>query len=206
LIESTFGPPAPVPAPARHSSRHLHVEIIPFGRIDAVATALVAANIEEFLRLRTYLSSPRSLSPEAHLPARHQYDAAVILKDLRAGLPPGDLRLGLTNLDLTLPILTYVFGEALVGGRAAVVSLFRLGRAPGQPRLDLGRLYDRLVKVALHETAHALGVFHCRRPGCLMRFSFDLVQLDTLEVHFCPDCREKIARLKGALALSSGVT
>jgi archaemetzincin len=172
------------------------VEVIPFGRIDEVAAAVVTANLQEFLHLQSEMASPRSVPPEAHLPARNQYDAGIILQSLRADLGAGVLRLGLTNRDLTLPILTYVFGEALVGGRAAVVSLFRLGDEPGRPRLDLGRLYARLAKVALHETAHALGVAHCRQPGCLMRFSYGLEQLDLLEIQFCSRCLKEIQRRK----------
>ena len=170
------------------------MEIIPFGRIDAVAGAVVSANLQEFLSLRTTLAPPRTIPLEAHLPARNQYDAEGLLKELIPGLGFRVIRLGLTNRDLTLPILTYVFGESLVGGRVAVVSLFRLGEEPGQPRLALGRLYERLVKVTLHETAHALGIPHCRRPGCLMRFSYGLEQLDLLEIAFCPGCREEIFR------------
>ncbi|MBI5583556.1 MAG: peptidase M54 [Deltaproteobacteria bacterium] len=180
-------------------NRSLRVEIIPLGRVDEVAGAVVAANIQEFLGFPTTLASPQPVPEEAHLPGRNQYDAGWILKQLRRGLDPRALRLGVTTRDLALPILTYVFGEALVGGRAAVVSVFRLGTEPGQPRKDLGRLYERLAKVALHETAHALGVPHCRRSGCLMRFSYGLDHLDTLEIAFCPACREEIARRTGAL-------
>lgn len=185
-----------VPAPFGRRDPRWRVEVIPFGRIDEVAAAVVTANLQEFLHLQGEMSLPRSVPTEAHLPARNQYDAGIMLQALRADLGAGVLRLGLTNLDLTLPILTYVFGEALVGGRAAVVSLFRLGDDPGRPRLDLGRLYARLAKVALHETAHALGVAHCRQPGCLMRFSYGLEQLDLLEIQFCSRCRAEIQRRK----------
>jgi archaemetzincin len=189
--------PAPMePVFPRHSGQPLLLEIVPFERIDEVAGAVVSANLQEFFHVRTSLLPPRSLPPELHLPARDQYDAAGLIKELLPGLGSRIIRLGLTNRDLTLPILTYVFGESLVGGRVAVVSLFRLGTEPGQPRQDLGRLYERLVKVALHETSHALGLPHCRRPGCLMRFSYGLEQLDLLEIEFCPPCREEFRRLK----------
>ena len=41
--------------------------------------------------------------------------------------------LGLTDVDLFIPILTFVFGEAQLGGRAAVVSTARLGDTPLVP-------------------------------------------------------------------------
>lgn len=200
MIDSPIGPAPMEPAFPRQPEPPLLVEIIPFDRIDEVAGAVVSANLQEFLSLRTILTVPRAIPPETHLTGRNQYDAEGLLKELIYGLRSRVIRLGLTSRDLTLPILTYVFGESLVGGRVAVVSLFRLGKEPGQPRLDLGRLYERLVKVALHETAHALGLPHCRRPGCLMHFSYGLEQLDLLEIQFCPGCREEIFRRKNKLA------
>jgi archaemetzincin len=171
----------------------VYVEVIPLGRADDVAAAILSANIQEFFGLPAVVSPLWPIPDYAHLPGRNQYDAGLILQQLSRDLPADGLRLGLTALDLTLPILTYVFGEALVGGQVAVVSVFRLGREPGHPRKDLGLLYERLVKVGLHETAHALGVPHCRRPGCLMQFSYGLEHLDALELQFCSSCRQAIA-------------
>ena len=181
------------PASLSPADRAFEVEIIPLGRADEVAGAILSANLQEFLGLPAVVAPPWPVPDYAHLPARNQYDAGLILEHFYRDLPPEGLRLGLTALDLTLPILTYVFGEALVGGRVAVVSIFRLGREPGHPRKDLGLLYERLVKVGLHETAHALGVPHCRRPDCLMRFSYGLEHLDALEPQFCSSCRQALA-------------
>jgi archaemetzincin len=181
------------PALLSLTDRALVVEVIPLGRTDEVAGAILSANLQEFFGLPAAVAPPWSVPDYAHLPARNQYDASLILQHLSRDLLPEGLRLGFTALDLTLPILTYVFGEALVGGRVAVVSVFRLGQEPGQPRKDLGLLYERLVKVGLHETAHALGVPHCRQPGCLMRFSYGLEHLDALEPQFCSSCRQTIA-------------
>jgi archaemetzincin len=181
------------PTTLKPADRAIYVEVIPLGRADEVAGAILSANLQEFFGLPAEVSPPWPVPDYAHLPARNQYDAGLILQQLSRDLPADGLRLGLTALDLTLPILTYVFGEALVGGRVAIVSVFRLGREPGHPRKDLGLLYERLLKVGLHETAHALGVPHCRRSGCLMRFSYGLEHLDALEPQFCSSCLQAIA-------------
>jgi hypothetical protein len=65
--------------------------------------------------------------------------------------------LGIAGVDLFIPILTYVFGEAQLAGRAAVVSTYRLDNAlyglPANHRL----LLDRLAKEAIHELGHTAG-------------------------------------------------
>ncbi|MBI4462937.1 MAG: archemetzincin, partial [Acidobacteria bacterium] len=62
--------------------------------------------------------------------------------------------LGITALDLYVPVLTFVFGEAQLSGRCALVSAHRLreefyGLPPSN---DL--FHERLVKEAVHELGH----------------------------------------------------
>ncbi|MBU1742814.1 MAG: hypothetical protein KKC37_14835 [Proteobacteria bacterium] len=162
------------------------VEVVPLGRIDEVALAVVAANVDVVLGLPAVTASPRPEPTEALIPTRRQYDASMVLTPLAGDVPPGRIRLGLTARDLCLPVLTYVFGQAQMNGRAAVVSLCRLGGPGGAAPRAL--FYTRLAKVALHETAHLLGVSHCHRPGCLMCFSSTLGHVDALDIGFCPNC------------------
>jgi archaemetzincin len=139
----------------------------------------------------------------AHLPGRNQYDAAKILSALSEGQDLTKVRVGLTALDIALPILTYVFGESVVEGRVAVVSYFRLRHEPGGRLVGLERFYERLGKVVLHEAAHALGLPHCRGKKCILRFSYDLAQLDSLEPAFCPNCERALPLRKTWLKSSS---
>jgi archaemetzincin len=67
--------------------------------------------------------------------------------------------LGLTSLDLYVPILTYVFGEAHLNGSCAFVSSHRLreefyGLPPQRILLE-----NRLKKEAVHELGHTLGLY-----------------------------------------------
>ncbi|MDD5763017.1 MAG: peptidase M54, partial [bacterium] len=63
--------------------------------------------------------------PPASLEAgRNQHSSTKILKEMLKEIPPDALKiLGVTDKDLCIPILTYVFGEAQLGGTVGVVSL-----------------------------------------------------------------------------------
>src|SRR5574341_1544872 len=92
---------------------------------------------------------------DAFDPARRQFSSTRILRWTLAHHPADALKiLSITDGDLFIPVLTFVFGEAQVGGMAAVVSTARL-RAEfyGLPP-DRGRLRARLEKECVHELGH----------------------------------------------------
>jgi archaemetzincin len=185
--------------PQPPQNKAAQVEVIPLGPVNQVACAVAAANLQAIMELNCRVEPGIPLDAEAYLAVRRQYNAEKLLMTLGQGLPPRCLRLGITASDLCLPILSYVYGQAMVGGRSALVSLHRLGgEAKGAP-VSREVLYERLAKVACHETAHALGLAHCREPGCLMRFSAGLTNLDALDLHFCRTCRLEMVRLRREL-------
>jgi archaemetzincin len=164
------------------------LDLIPFGALDPLAVSIVGANIQAVLGLLADIRPARSRPEFAFMAVRNQYDASKILKSLAAETDGAPLKLGLTQGDLSIPILTYVYGESQLGGRAAVISLHRL--------FDIDRqvVYNRAAKVAVHEVGHLLGLEHCWEAGCLMRFSKQLEQLDRLPLRFCSSCEFEIAR------------
>jgi len=172
----------------------LRVEVIPLGAVDEVSVSVVAANIQSFIGLPLEVATPWPDPDYALLPVSGQYNALPILKDVGAGLEPGIRRIGLLAGDLCLHILTYVFGEAQVNGRAAVVSLRRLKLGRDGQRAPAHLALERLAKVAVHEMSHVLGLTHCRSPRCLMSFSLGIEQLDALTLRFCPECERLVAR------------
>lgn len=95
--------------------------------------------------------------------------------------------LGLTAHDLSAPGRSYVFGEATMGGRWAVVSLARLG-APGPAS---PRLLDRLCSEALHEIGHLSGLEHCSAPTCVMSVSSAVAAIDAKSAGFCAGCEAR---------------
>jgi archaemetzincin len=158
------------------------------GRVDAVAVQVIAAHLQTLLGLNARIR-PRQEDPlYAFVPRRDQYEAGKILLALE-GIRGGPLlKLAVVAVDLYTPILTFVFGESQLGGRAGVVSLFRL-KDP-----DRQKFYGRGAKIALHEVGHLMGLTHCRRTDCLMGFSHNLNDLDTLTDTFCPACSYEVGR------------
>jgi archaemetzincin len=128
---------------------------------------------------------------------RHAYDAkrrqhasGAILRWLLEAGPGAGKVLGVTDQDLFIPILTYVFGEAQLGGGAAVVSTARLLEDVDVigPRL----LVERLAKEAVHEMGHAFGLVHCGTPVCVMSRSAGVRDVDEKEPALCEECRARL--------------
>ncbi len=164
------------------------VALIPLGAVPELSLQVAAANLQAVMGLNAAVLPALPRPEYAFLPGRSQYDAAVIIKSLaeqQGGMP---YRIGVTACDLCLPILTYVYGESQLGGRAAVISLHRLGGTPP------AQFHERTAKVAVHEMGHLLGLEHCRKADCLMRFSMQLAQLDRLSMNLCSACQYETAR------------
>lgn len=166
------------------------------GSVPALACSVAAANLQVVLGLPAGVQEAWPEPVAARIAHRGQYDAGKILASLAIGLSPDRLRLGITTWDLCLPMLSHVFGEAGVGGRVAVVSLFRLGDLSAKDEATLARRYERLAKVAVHEAGHALGLLHCRCPGCVMGGVPSVESLDGLTLRLCRGCEHALRGLR----------
>jgi len=125
---------------------------------------------------------------------RNQYYSTAILEQLEQN-SGGDVRvLGVTDCDLFVPVLTFVFGEAQLDGNCAVVSTARLTEEfYGLPaREDL--LRERLIKEAGHELGHTFGLRHCPDWRCVMASSHAVERLDVKGAAFCTRCRKPLSR------------
>ena len=165
-----------------------HLEIIPMGRVDATAVSVVAANLQAIMGLNTRIQESRPEPAYAFLSLRNQYEAGKILHQLSSVSDGGLLKLGMVNVDIYTPILTFVYGESQMGGKAALISTFRLQSK------DTRKIYDRAAKISVHEVGHLLGIVHCRAPDCLMGFSNSLTKLDSLPLTFCQACEYEVRR------------
>ncbi|HZE21736.1 MAG TPA: archaemetzincin family Zn-dependent metalloprotease [Desulfobaccales bacterium] len=129
--------------------------------------------------------------PESWPEGLRQYQGEPFLAAL-AGVRQSrdELILGVTNVDLTVPGLNFVFGLADPGSRCAIISLARLyPEYYGQPR-DPRQFKERALKEGVHELGHLLGLGHCSDPDCVMFFSNTLADTDRKGSGFCARCRE----------------
>lgn len=129
--------------------------------------------------------------PEGTLdPRRRQHASGRVLKWLLEKGPPNTKVLGVTDVDLFIPILTFVFGEAQLGGSAAVVSTARLKEA--LPVADPRLVIERLAKEAIHELGHAMGLVHCATRDCAMGRSASVRDVDSKRGSLCGSCRAQL--------------
>jgi archaemetzincin len=125
---------------------------------------------------------------------RGQHSSREFLRWLAARAPSVEGRLlGITDVDLFIPILTFVFGEAQLEGRAAVISSARLRHE--EARVTAGRL----AREAVHEVGHTFGLRHCdgvegtgrRAQPCVMARSPSVRAVDAKSPRLCADCRAR---------------
>lgn len=128
-----------------------------------------------------------------YFPGRRQYDANKILKSVSEISVPGSIKkIGLFRVDLFIPILTYIFGQAILNGDTGIVSLYRLRNELYGLEKSNEILNERLRKVVIHEIGHMFGLIHCQNPVCVMRSSTYVEDIDQKNKNLCPKCREQI--------------
>ncbi|MGB9609821.1 MAG: hypothetical protein ACPL7M_02520 [Bryobacteraceae bacterium] len=119
---------------------------------------------------------------------RQVWSTPVLARLAARPVPPGAVIVGVTTLDLFVPVFTFVFGEAQAPGPAAVISVHRLREEfyglPPNPEL----LLERLMKELLHELGHTRGLRHCADWRCVMSSAHTVERIDVRQAAFCADC------------------
>jgi archaemetzincin len=157
------------------------------------------ADLQRILRLPTRRLPSLGEPVAAYDASRKQWSATEMLKTLLPWAQDKTARcLGVTERDLFVPVLSFVYGQAQLRGRLAVISLARLRpEFYGLPP-DPERLARRAATEAVHELGHTLGLVHCAEPGCPMSLSIALPDLDAKRAEPCASCS---ALLEGSLEM-----
>lgn len=149
----------------------------------------LAASLARILRVSCHVREEVLRAANAFSESRGQYNSSAILEQMQA-LPAKTRlkRLAVAEIDLFVPVLTFVFGEAQLSGGNAIVSVHRLreefyGLPPDEAKLD-----QRLIKEALHELGHTQGLRHCLDWRCAMASSHSVERLDLKSPTYCRPC------------------
>ncbi len=156
--------------------------------------ASVRVAIQEALDLQVRLWSGRERPDDAYDAGRRQYSSTRILRWLVERKPEGAGKvIALTDVDLFIPILTFVFGEAQLGGDAALVSTARLATNGASWN---GLLPSRVAKECVHELGHTFGLLHCSDPRCVMARSVTTANVDQKHLSLCRSCWNRYQELE----------
>ncbi len=132
---------------------------------------------------------------EFYDPTRRQYNGEKLLKEVDTMSSPISLKtIGLFRVDIFIPILTYIFGQAFLGGRTGIASTYRLNNERYGMEPDEKLLQDRFRKEVIHELGHTFGLKHCHIPPFVMISSTHVEDIDQKSAQLCPKCR-KLMRL-----------
>ncbi len=126
-------------------------------------------------------------------PNRRQYNGDQLLKEVHSiSMNTSTKTIGLFNVDLFIPILTYIFGQAQLGGSTAIASIYRLSNEKYGILPDENVALERFKKEIIHELGHTFKLFHCYSTSCVMRSSTYVEDIDQKETSFCPNCRSQL--------------
>ncbi len=169
------------------------LQLLPIGNVDDRVVKDLRPAVEEILGIPCQVL-PVRLDPKfAFHGERQQYHSSEILQHMQSFLTTDSWRmLGIAAVDLYIPILTFVFGEAQMGGSCAVLSTHRLRQEfyglPPDPEL----FRQRIIKEAVHEVGHTLNLTHCDDYRCVMASSHAVEWIDLKDTALCSNCRSNV--------------
>lgn len=102
----------------------------------------------------------------------------------------------ITDVDIFVPALTFIFGEAQLNGKHSILSVCRLHEEfyTGISSEDL--LLQRTIKEILHELGHNFGLRHCSDWDCVMHSSNGIEEVDIKGLSYCAKCLPNIKDYK----------
>ncbi len=125
---------------------------------------------------------------------RQSNSTALLAQILRNSRDATTKRIAVVDVDLFIPVLTFVFGEAQLNGTAAIVSTHRLSNQAYGLAEDRALLLERLEKEVVHELGHTFGLYHCHQFECVMRSSTYVEEIDMKRLYPCQACAAALGK------------
>ena len=174
--------------------------ISPIGEFSSELIEAVARDIK---RVFGFSTDTESVLPDLSFALdknRNQYHSTLILEQLATNCPARAIRvIAIAQVDLFIPILTHVYGEAQLGGTACIVSTYRLNE--GRSATNIAQKFiDRVVKEVIHELGHTFKLRHCPERTCIMHYCRNEEDVDRKSDQLCRYCKimleDEIKRMK----------
>lgn len=166
------------------------IQLVPLGDVPPNLVEVLSVTLAKVFSARCQILPPQPTPAYAFNVDRGQYSSMQILARMAASPNLTAWKvLAVTYFDLYIPVLTFVFGEAQLDGACAVVSAHRLRQEVYGFPADQPLLQERLLKEAVHELGHTLGLMHCDDRSCVMSSSHSVEWIDLKTARFCATCQ-----------------
>ncbi|NIM90871.1 MAG: archaemetzincin family Zn-dependent metalloprotease [Candidatus Aminicenantes bacterium] len=172
------------------------IYLVPVGEIEEGMLEALEDHLEKTFQCQVERGEDLGLPEEAYNPQRDQYFSSFIMEGLRQSLKAAKPHkiLAISDVDLYVEGLNFVFGEAELGGHFCIISLARLRQGfYGFPE-DKALFLERAKKEAVHELSHTFRLRHCPDSFCVMHFSNSLSDTDRKRASFCSRCQEQLKK------------
>ena len=182
--------------------------VVPVGEVDADVLRVLSNRLCVTFAISVAVAEAVTPPTSAYSALRNQFRSSDILDFLATRFVKRDSGhfqghncrfLAVTGVDLYAAGLSYVFGQADMVDRIAVVSLARLQEEFYRRPPSRTRFLGRAVREAIHELGHTYGLPHCPSSSCVMYFSENLPATDRKTSNFCPRCSAVLPRRSAEL-------
>lgn len=173
-----------------------NITLISFGYFEEDFLKKIAGAVNHELLFPVNIKEGQIDLSEFYDPVRRQYNGNKLLTEVDS-LYATDFNktIGLFNVDLFIPILTYIFGQAYLKGRTGIASRYRFSNERYGMSSDEKIILDRFKKEVIHELGHAFGLIHCHVPTCVMRSSTYVEDIDQKSENLCFRCKNEISSI-----------
>jgi len=167
-----------------------YIKLVTFENFEKNFLNEIVHEVEQTFQHQVNIIEGRIDMGEFYDPTRRQYNGNEILKFVELNYADSSFKtLGLLRVDMFIPILTFIFGQAFLNGYTGIASLYRLKNEyygmPPQEKL----LRERFIKEVIHELGHTFGLKHCYIPTCVMRSSTYVEDIDQKSHQLCQQCK-----------------
>ena len=166
-----------------------NIVITPIGKLGALQLDPIRDGVHTLFQYNIEVMDLLSDVDFAFDPVREQYHSTLILERLADLSPAHTIKLlAICGVDLFIPILTHVYGEAQLGGKACIISTFRLKQ--DLPLINPQENFEnRIIKEAIHELGHTFDLRHCKDKTCAMHYCRTIHDVDGKSAQFCRYCK-----------------